>query len=220
MRIVLKVIGGILIAVLAVLIGHMIHEGGHALTMLALGGKVTSIGIWQVQAYPKIVLTGPFGLHSWVGGTTPPPQWKNGLMLLMGAGSTAIAAYVAAALLFILKPRSLFRFGMIVGALATFDIMWYCVSPNLALPRGPFHVINLRDSYMEPVEGGKLMGIPPAVTYWGAVMLFIVSCVLVAIYVIRHAGAKAAALAGEAGTTSPAPVDAAAGKISIDPGAT
>ena len=219
MRIVLKVIGGILIAVLAVLIGHMIHEGGHALTMLALGGKVTSIGIWQVQAYPKIVLTGPFGLHSWVGGTTPPPQWKNGLMLLMGAGSTAIAAYVAAALLFILKPRGLLRFGLIVSALGTADIASYCVFPNLPFT-SLLGFVTYRDSYMEPVDGARLLGIPPAVAYWGAVALFIASCVLVAIYVISHTGGQRTAPAGEAGTPPPAPVDAPAGATSNDPGAT
>lgn len=47
----------ILIGVIVVLIALIIHEFGHALTALILGGEITAMRFWGISLYPKLSYT-------------------------------------------------------------------------------------------------------------------------------------------------------------------
>ena len=186
MRLTLKVIAVILVLALAHVVHVCIHEAGHAVTALAAGCRINQIQIHGLQVYPEIENISAPQLRSSISHSRVSEAWHGALIRLMGSGSTVIAAYIGALLLFAIKPRGLKRLALILVSLYTCDIMLYTVEPMLITDSW----IGYWGSYPEPFMAASELGVPEGLFYVFAVASFLVSCCLVALYIIRHTGKK------------------------------
>jgi hypothetical protein len=161
--------GWLLLAITVALLGLVIHEAGHAITAVLCGGQVTKVKILTLQLWPAvrwIEWDGLFGAI-WYHGTN-----RDGLVLLMGSGTTAALGLCAAIALQFTAPRSFLRnVSLAAAVLLPLDILSYSVFPSLGLR----HWIVFGGHDAEPLEGALETGMTPA-AYFTALAVFALIC--------------------------------------------
>jgi hypothetical protein len=161
--------GWLFLAIAVALLGLVIHEAGHALAAVLCGGQVTKIKLLTLQIWPALRWTEWDGLFGgiWYRGTD-----RDGLVLLMGSGTTAALGLCAAIALQVADHRSFLRKVCRTAAvLLPLDILSYSVFPALGLR----HWILFGGYGIEPLEGALEMGIPRAV-YYAGLAAFALAC--------------------------------------------
>jgi len=140
----------------------LIHEFGHALWGIALGGRLVYIQVTYFELYPKIAITSKFQLgYVVVAGLSS--QFKLGLFLLAGSMTTNIASWLIVIIL--LKKQLGLRTKMaflIAGLIGLLDLPFYVIFPQIDLR----HWIVLGGSTPEPLVGARLMGVSDLVFYF------------------------------------------------------
>jgi len=133
----------------------LIHEAGHAITTLVLGGTVSA-----VYVYPGIEILPDLGRRyegGWPGGGAVifgegAPDWEEwewGLVRLMGSGLNLLLAIAALVVFLALRPSGIWKVIVAVESLMLLDILVYSALPWLG-----GHV-------SEPVRGAEMLGISP-----------------------------------------------------------
>ena len=153
----------ILLVLLISLSGLVLHEAGHGLTALAFGEQIISLHMFPgFQLYPVLKWEGwNLNLAS-IGFTLPDSDWQNGLILLMGAGTTALVGILALVLLALQRVQGAFRRLLLFSALLLpLDMIAYTVFPALGLR----HWIFIGGLYAEPLLGAQLLGFTPTTFY-------------------------------------------------------
>lgn len=159
-------IGGLTLLVLAslvvgALVCKVVHESGHALTALALGGRIESVRI----SLPRS--PGFFRIRYSLSGD----DWRRGLTDLMGTGATTILAYVLVLIAVKSRPALWIRLGILsVSFVCAWDMFLYATLPLFGLRR--FLILGGR--HAEPLCGAELMGIPRWLFLCGLVLSFLV----------------------------------------------
>jgi hypothetical protein len=144
--------------------GTIIHEGGHCLSAVALGGHVAMIVVFPgVELYPEIKLD--LRRH-WpvIGGCDYDgidSRAGRGFILFMGSGSNLIVAYIVLIVAAFIKPRWLCIMLILQAIVYGWDIITYSTLPLFGIPH---HVIiGGRDP--EPLLGATRMGCPKIVYF-------------------------------------------------------
>jgi hypothetical protein len=174
--------GWLFLALAVALLGLVIHETGHGLTAVLCGGQVTKIKLLALQIWPAMRWTEWDGLFGgiWYRGTD-----RDGLVLLMGSGSTALLGLCAAIALQFTGSRSFLRTVCLAAAvLLPLDILSYSIFPALGLR----HWILFGGYGIEPLEGALAMGIPRAAYYAGLAVWAAVCYGLVLFHLRRKEG--------------------------------
>ncbi|MFA6187091.1 MAG: hypothetical protein WC770_07775 [Phycisphaerae bacterium] len=143
--------------ILGVIADIIIHEFGHGLSGAAVGGKIFSIRIWPgIQVYPKICFEkftpSIFGLaivHNLESNK------QQGIMELMGSGTTAVSAYLIIGLTAVAKFKKFTIFFIIVSMIFAWDIILYSTLPLIGLRHGFF----LGGEIAEPLLAAQKLGI-------------------------------------------------------------
>jgi len=143
------------------LVMDFVHEFGHALWGIAVGGRLTYMKIAYFEIYPRFSLTSTFvlGFVSVEGLAT---EFASGLMSLGGSLTTNIIAWLLA--LILLKTKFGYRTQValrILGFFGLFDLPFYVLFPQLGLR----HWIFLGGDTPEPLLGARNIGIPDPVFY-------------------------------------------------------
>jgi hypothetical protein len=146
--------GPLLLALASVIVGGLlckiVHECGHALTAVVLGGRIESVRI----SLPLPSRPGFFRIRY----SLPSSDWRNGLTDLMGTGATTILAYGLVLAVFLTRPPLWLRLAALSAAfVCAWDMFLYATLPLLGLRR--FLILGGR--HAEPVYGTELIGIPP-----------------------------------------------------------
>lgn len=145
------------------LVASCIHELGHGLTAEALGGKFLWFSLWPgIQVYPNPgqPYEGEWGTsiakaaYAYSSGWE---DWRNGLVLLMGSGSTLLLAVLALGGLWLFRPRGWPRILLVAGVLMVEDMLLYALLPELF---GLRHYVIFGGVKPEPVDGAELLGFP------------------------------------------------------------
>lgn len=170
----------ILIGVIAVLIALIIHEFGHALTALILGGEITAMRFWGISLYPKLSYTGfssgHIGYTNWTIPTFTPI--KNAIILIMGSGTTLIASVISMALLYAFKPVSFFvKTILLFFSLLYLDIITYTF--GLRFSGGK-----------EPLDAAQMLGVSEFAWKLSMVILFLIFSALIILYLFKNASAQ------------------------------
>jgi hypothetical protein len=147
-------LGGAVMLVLASLIAgallcKVVHESGHALTAVLLGGTIESVRV----RLPLPSSPGFFRIEYSLSGS----PWRRGLAGLMGTGGTAVVAY--ALLLVAMRYRSVSWPQCVllpVSVVCAWDMFLYGTLPLLGLHR----FIVFGGNHAEPVEAAQMMGVP------------------------------------------------------------
>jgi hypothetical protein len=147
------VVGAVLIAVASLIAGALlckiVHESGHALTAVILGGKIESVR----ARLPLPRSPGFFRIEYSLSGS----PWRKGLAGLMGTGCTTLVAY--ALLLIAIRYRSLWwpQFALLpVSLVCAWDMFLYGTLPLLGLHR----FIVFGGDHAEPVDAAQMLGVP------------------------------------------------------------
>jgi len=166
----------------------LIHEAGHAITTVALGGTVSA-----VYVYPGIEVLPDLGNRyegRWPGGGAViagegPPDWEDwewGLVRLMGSGLNLLLAMAALIVFLVLRPSGLWKVILAVESLMFLDILLYSVLPRLG-----GHV-------SEPVRGAEMLGINPEIfTVCVVLVSFVMISALIAVALRRSRASAASA---------------------------
>lgn len=172
-------------------LSFFVHELGHGLTTLALGGEFHALYVWpgiEIWPDPGQRLTARrmsnIGLvhldfpSEWV-----EDGWQEGLIGLMGSGSNLAAAALALLALRALRPTG-WRFLLLTAeSLMFLDILLYTFLPLIGLR----HFFLIGGSHPEPLESALMLGIPAWAFMLG--VLFI-SAILAVEFVKTIQGAK------------------------------
>ena len=150
------VVFGVLLAV-----SIPIHEAGHAITTVVLGGTVNALYVFPgIEVLPDLGKryegTWP-GWGMWLD-TESGPNWGNreeGLVWLMGSGINLLLAVAALIAFLTLKPSGIWKVILIAESLMFLDILLYTVLPQFGLRHG----IILGGDYPEPLYGAEMLGI-------------------------------------------------------------
>jgi hypothetical protein len=173
------IIRRILIVAVVALAGLLLHEAGHGLVAMLLGGRITAFQVIPgVQLYPALEWRGPDLNVAWIAfelpGGTP---WQFGLIALMGGGTTALLGALAGLALWALRPRGPARDWLLAAAaLLPLDLLAYSVFPVFGLR----HWIVIGGARPEPAIGAQGMGITPAAYYVGLAVTAVVYYTLLA----------------------------------------
>jgi hypothetical protein len=141
-----------------------VHELGHGLTTLALGGEFHALYAWpgvQVWPHPGRRLTqlqmSNIGLvHLDFPTEWEDDGWQEGLIGLMGSGSNLIAAALALATLWAFRPRGGLFYLLAAESLMFLDILLYTFLPLVGLR----HFFIVGGAYPEPLVSARMLGIP------------------------------------------------------------
>jgi len=138
-----------------------VHELGHALWGIALGGRLAYMKIVYFEIYPQFSLTSTFilGFVRVEGLTT---EFASGLMSLGGSLTTNIISWLLA--LILLKTKFGYKTQValkILGLFGLFDLPFYVLFPQIGLR----HWIFLGGDTPEPLLGARNIGIPDPVFY-------------------------------------------------------
>jgi hypothetical protein len=145
--------GPLLLALASVIVGGLlckiVHECGHALTAVVLGGRIESVRI----SLPLPSRPGFFRIRY----SLPSSDWRNGLTELMGTGATALLACVLVVIAMRYPFSSWPSWVLLpVSLVCAWDMFLYATLPLFGLRR--FLVLGGR--HAEPVYGAEMMGIP------------------------------------------------------------
>lgn len=143
------------------LVMDFVHEFGHALCGIAMGGRLTYMKIAYLEIYPRFTITPQFclGYVVVVGLLT---KFERGLFLLGGSLTTNIVSWLIA--LILLKTEFGYRTQValkILGLFGLFDLPFYVLFPQIGLR----HWIFLGGDTPEPLLGARNIGIPDPVFY-------------------------------------------------------
>lgn len=154
----------VLVLSLVCLVSLFVHELGHGLTAVALGGKFDALYTWPgFQVWPEFgrsypgEWTGHIGIADLeFGQYRGVDSWQHGLILLMGSGSNLLLAVLSLIGLWVIRPRAALRMFLIAGSLLFIDLALYTFLPLLGLQ----HFVFFGGSSPEPLVGAVQMGIP------------------------------------------------------------
>jgi len=143
------------------LVMDFVHEFGHALWGIAVGGRLTYMKIAYFEIYPQFSLTSTFVLgFARVEGLTT--EFASGLMSLGGSLTTNIVSWLLA--LILLKTKFGYKTQValkILGLFGLLDLPFYVLFPQIGLR----HWIFLGGNTPEPLLGARNIGIPDPVFY-------------------------------------------------------
>jgi hypothetical protein len=143
------------------LVMDFVHEFGHALWGIAVGGRLTYMKIAYFEIYPQFSLTSTFVLgFARVEGLTT--EFASGLMSLGGSLTTNIVSWLLA--LILLKTKFGYKTQValkILGLFGLLDLPFYVLFPQIGLR----HWIFLGGDTPEPLLGARNIGIPDPVFY-------------------------------------------------------
>lgn len=166
----------LVVFVVVAMLNLLLHEVGHCLTMIAVGSGCEGIYAYSgIQIFPFNQFGqeyGPGWPHGALGAAVPagsaPSQWAEGLILLMGSGSTAILSFLALIGLYLIRPRGGVRILLLAQSLMFIDLLTYTILPYwFGLPH--FFVAGGPDP--EPLDGAVQMGYTESV-FIAAVLVF------------------------------------------------
>ncbi len=148
--------------------GLLVHEMGHGLTALALGGRFTALYVWpgrELWPHPgqpyRGAWQGQAGAALYIPGADwQPGGWRFGVTALMGSGANVLLAALAQILLGCLHPRRGWARRLLLGASWLFlDLTLYTFLPLLGLR----HFLFLGGAAPEPLEGAAQAGVPAGI---------------------------------------------------------
>ena len=184
-----RVLGIGIVVILMLFMGLIIHEVGHGLTAQLLGGEFHRLFVFpgmEVWPDPGQPYEGDWGLRvgiaeiEWVEDWE---SWQNGLVLLMGSGSTLLLACAALAILWIFRPERGLAYGLSGVALFYMDILFYTLMPAwFGLP----HWIFFGGHDPEPLIGAEMLGIPRTVFIALVLIVSILMTISLAGYWVNH----------------------------------
>ena len=151
----------------------VVHEAGHGVTAMVLGGKITLIEVMPgIQLYPTVELRPWDGVIARVDNTPLNAPFREGLVLFLGSGSTAVVSYGLIAYLLASRPKGLARFAVLsMAIICAWDIITYSVFPAMGLR----HWAIIGGVTVEPLDGAVMMGITPMAYYIGLVLHVVVA---------------------------------------------
>jgi hypothetical protein len=142
------------------LVCKVVHESGHALTAVALGGKIESVR----ACLPR--KPGFFRVEYSLSGS----DWRKGLTDLMGTGATTLVAYGLILVVLKGRPAPWLRTVVVpVSLVCAWDMFLYATLPLLGLRRG----LLLGGRHAEPLCGAEMMGVPRWLFLCGLTVSFI-----------------------------------------------
>jgi len=152
-----------IVAILLLFTGLIIHEVGHGVTAQWLGGEFRRLYVFpgvEVWPDPGQPFEGDWGMRVGVAEIQWGEEWESwqeGLVLLMGSGSTLLVSCAALAGLWIFRPKHGLAYGFSVIALFYLDILFYTLMPTwFDLP----HWIVFGGREPEPLIGAEMLGCP------------------------------------------------------------
>jgi hypothetical protein len=143
------------------LVMDFVHEFGHALWGIAVGGRLTYMKIAYFEIYPRFSLSSTFVL-GFVRVEGLATEFASGLMSLGGSLTTNIVSWLLA--LILLKTKFGYKTQValkILGLFGLFDLPFYVLFPQIGLR----HWIFLGGDTPEPLLGARNIGIPDPVFY-------------------------------------------------------
>jgi len=170
----------IFIGAVAVFIALIIHEFGHVLTALIMGGKVTALRLWGFSVYPE------FSYIGFRGGFIGYTHWvlpmftsvENAIILMAGSGITLLVSVVSIASLYFFRPVSFFmKTALFFFSLLYLDIVTY--------------TFGLRFSgKSEPLDAAQTLGINEFLWKLCMMIVFFVFSALIAFYFFRRSSVR------------------------------
>ena len=167
--------GFVAIGITAVVSTLIIHELGHAVAAVAMGGEVTALRLWGFTIFPEFSFSGFEGGYLGYTNWTLPvfSPIKNALILMMGSGTTLIVSLVSIKLLYVLKPRSfVINTTLFFFALTYLDIVTYSFGLRFSASR-------------EPLDAALTLGIGKGVWLLAMVALLVACSYMIILYYIR-----------------------------------
>jgi len=160
------------------LVMDFVHEFGHVIWGVALGGRLTYMKVTFFEIYPRLAITPQFtlGVVQVVWDMPSPPAFEYGLFLLGGSLTTNVVSWLLA--LFLLRMNFRFKTQVMLKMLGLFgllDLPFYVFLPQIGLR----HWIFLGGCQPEPLMGARNIGIPDPVFY---VMVVLTTLGLVFLY--------------------------------------
>ena len=143
------------------LVMDFVHEFGHAMWGVAVGGRLTYMKIAYFEIYPQLAITPQFQLGL-VKVTGLPTEFAYGFFFLGGSLTTNIVSWVLVLILLRMNVGSKTQIALrILGLLGLLDLPFYVLFPQIGL----CHWIFLGGCQPEPLIGARKMGIPDPAFY-------------------------------------------------------
>lgn len=149
---------------LAGILSFFVHEVGHGLTTVALGGKFHALYVWpgiEIWPNPGQRLTTRRMSNIGLARLDFPEKWREdgwqeGLIGIMGSGSNLIAAALALLALRMLRPTGWLFYLLAAESLMFLDILLYTFLPLIGLR----HFFFVGGFHPEPLVSARMIGIP------------------------------------------------------------
>ena len=148
------------------LVTDFVHEFGHAVWGIAVGGHLKYMQIAYLVVYPRLAVTPSF-LLGYVEVADLSTPFAHGVFLLGGSLTTNIVSWLLA--LILLKKQFGDRTQVslkILGFFGLLDLPLYVVFPQIGLQ----HWIFLGGNWPEPLTGAREMGIPDPLFYTAVIL--------------------------------------------------
>jgi hypothetical protein len=143
------------------LVMDLVHELGHAIWAVALGGRLTYMKIAYLEIYPKLALTPDFAL-GYVKVEGLATEVAHGLFLLGGSVTSNTVAWLLALILLRMRLGSAVRVVLrVLGFFGLLDLPFYVLLPQIGLR----HWFFLGGEMPEPLMGARSIGIPGPAFY-------------------------------------------------------
>jgi len=148
------------------LVMDLVHEVGHAMWGIAVGGRLTYMKIAYLEIYPRLAISSEFQLGlTRVDGLTN--NFAHGFMLLGGSTTTSIVSWLIGLILFRANLGNKTKVALkVLGLFGILDLPFYVFFPQIGLR----HWILLGGCQPEPLLGARMMGIPDLAFYLGVVL--------------------------------------------------
>jgi len=143
------------------LVMDFVHEFGHAMWGVAVGGRLTYMKVTFFEIYPRLAITPEFVLGEvFVSGI--PTNFGYGLFLLGGALTTNIVSWLLALPLLKVKFGKKTQVAIrMLGLFGLLDLPFYVLLPQIGLQ----HWVFLGGCAPEPLIGARMMGISDPAFY-------------------------------------------------------
>ena len=149
------------------LVMDFVHESGHALWGVAVGGRLTYMQIGYFEIYPNLAVAEQFSLgRTQVTGL--PSEFAYGLFLLGGSMTTNIIAWLLGLILVRTRLGDRTRLALkVLGLFGLLDLPFYVVFPQIGL----LHWVFLGGDRPEPLLGARNIGVPDSAFYAATFLL-------------------------------------------------